>query len=101
MEFDWWSWIIIPTLIFAARLLDVSLATMRHILIFRGHRRIVPAIAFVEVLVWLLAITQVMNNLSNFASYLAWARWILCWNMAWHGHRGKNCSGTFNCPHHY
>lgn len=73
MEFDWWSWIIIPALIFAARLLDVSLATMRHILIFRGHRRIVPAIAFVEVLVWLVAITQVMNNLSNFASYLAWA----------------------------
>lgn len=73
MEFDWWSWIIIPMLIFAARLLDVSLATMRHILIFRGHRRIVPAIAFVEVLVWLVAITQVMNNLSNFASYLAWA----------------------------
>ncbi len=32
-----------------------------------------PAIAFVEVLVWLVAITQVMNNLSNFASYLAWA----------------------------
>jgi uncharacterized protein YebE (UPF0316 family) len=73
MEFDWWSWVIIPVLIFAARLLDVSLATMRHILIFRGHRRIVPAIAFVEVLVWLVAITQVMNNLSNFASYLAWA----------------------------
>ena len=73
MEFDWWSWIIIPMLIFAARLLDVSLATMRHILIFRGHRRIVPAIAFAEVLVWLVAITQVMNNLSNFASYLAWA----------------------------
>ena len=73
MEFDWWSWVIIPMLIFIARLLDVSLATMRHILIFRGHRRIVPAIAFVEVLVWLVAITQVMNNLSNFASYLAWA----------------------------
>lgn len=73
MDFDWWSWIVIPTLIFAARLFDVSLATMRNILIYRGHRRIVPALAFVEVLVWLVAITQVMNNLSNFASYLAWA----------------------------
>ena len=65
MPFDVWSWIVIPALIFCARLVDVSLSTVRHILVFRGQRRIVPFLAFFEVLVWLIAITQVMANLSN------------------------------------
>ena len=73
MPFDVWSWIVIPALIFCARLVDVSLSTVRHILVFRGQRRIVPFLAFFEVLVWLIAITQVMANLSNVASYLGWA----------------------------
>lgn len=60
-------------LIFAARLIDVTLATLRHILITRGAKRLVPALGFVEVLVWLLAMTQIVNNLSNVACYLAWA----------------------------
>ncbi|MDQ8184601.1 DUF2179 domain-containing protein [Pelagicoccus sp. SDUM812002] len=72
-HFDYMAWVIIPLLIFTARLADVSLATLRHILIFRGHKKIVPVFAFVEVIIWLLAITQVMNNLSNVASVLAWA----------------------------
>jgi len=60
-------------LIFMARLADVSLATLRHSLISRGQKRIVPVFAFVEVIIWLLAISQVMNNLNNVACFLAWA----------------------------
>lgn len=71
--FDYTAWIVIPVLIFIARLMDVSLATFRHILIFKGMRKIVPAIGFVEVLIWLVAITQVMQNLSNIACYLGFA----------------------------
>lgn len=67
------EWVIIPALIFIARLIDVSLATLRHILINRGERKIVPFLAFIEVSVWLLAISQVMQNLSNIACFLAWA----------------------------
>lgn len=70
-NFNYMAWVFIPLLIFIARLADVSLATLRHILIFRGHKKIEPVFAFVEVMVWLLAITQVMNNLSNIASLLA------------------------------
>jgi uncharacterized protein YebE (UPF0316 family) len=72
-SFDYTSWIVIPALIFLARLIDVTLATLRHILVFRGARKLVPALGFVEVLVWLVAMTQVINNLTNVASYLAWA----------------------------
>lgn len=67
------SWVVIPLLIFTARLIDVSLATLRHILVNRGAKRIVPALGFIEVLVWLVAMTQIVNNLTNVACYLAWA----------------------------
>jgi len=60
-------------LIFLARLVDVSLATVRHILVFRGMKKVVPFFAFVEILIWTLAITQVMENLSNVAAFFAWA----------------------------
>lgn len=72
-NFDYMVWVVIPLLIFLARLTDVSLATLRHILIFRGLKKIVPLFAFIEVLIWLLAISQVMNNLDNIACFLAFA----------------------------
>lgn len=72
-DFNWVSWVLIPFLIFFARLLDVSMATVRNILSNRGLRKVAPIIGFFEVLIWLLAITQVMQNLNNVASYLAWA----------------------------
>lgn len=72
-EFDWISWVVIPVLIFCARLLDVSMATVRNILSNRGFKKAAPIIGFFEVLIWLIAITQVMRNLNNVASYLSWA----------------------------
>lgn len=72
-SFDYTGWVLIPALIFVARLIDVTLATMRHILVFKGARKLVPVLGFVEVLVWLVAMTQVLQNLTNMASYLAWA----------------------------
>lgn len=71
--FDYWSWIILPVLIFTARLMDVTLATLRHILIYKNARAIVPALAFVEVTIWLLAISQIMQNLSNWACFIGFA----------------------------
>jgi uncharacterized protein YebE (UPF0316 family) len=46
---------------------------MRHILVARGAKRVVPLLAFVEVTVWLLAMTQIMSNLDNLAYSFAWA----------------------------
>lgn len=47
-NFDYMAWVIIPILIFIARLMDVSLATVRQILIMKGMRKLVPIIAFVS-----------------------------------------------------
>lgn len=73
ITFDLFVWVFIPTLIFLARTIDVSLATMRHILVFKGYRKLVPALAFVEAMILLLAITQTMQNLDNAAAFLAFA----------------------------
>lgn len=67
------SWVIIPALIFLARLVDVPLGTLRIVFVSKGNKNLAPLLGFVEVLIWLVAITQVMQNLNNFVSYLAWA----------------------------
>ncbi|AFM06038.1 hypothetical protein Fleli_3726 [Bernardetia litoralis DSM 6794] len=68
-----YSYIILPILIFLARLTDVSLSTLRIVLVTMGKRNIAPLIGFIEAFVWLLAIGQIMQNLTNIMSYLAYA----------------------------
>ena len=60
-----YTWALLPLLIFAARVLDVSLGTVRVIFVSRGLKYLAPLVGFVEVLIWLLAIGQIMKNLSN------------------------------------
>ena len=67
------NWIILPLLIFLARLIDVPMGTMRHIFLARGFRNIVPVLGFFEVLIWVIAISQIMKNLNNVICYFAWA----------------------------
>jgi uncharacterized protein YebE (UPF0316 family) len=67
------NWVVIPLLIFCARMLDVSIGTLRVVFTSRGNKNVAPLLGFVEVLIWLVAIGQVMQNLNNVACYLAWA----------------------------
>lgn len=73
MAFDYFDWVILPLLIFLARLGDVTMATMRHIFISKGFKKIVPVLGFFEVLIWLIAMRQVFNHLNNAACFIAWA----------------------------
>jgi uncharacterized protein YebE (UPF0316 family) len=66
------EWIILPLLIFSARICDVTLGTIRVIFISKGIKYLAPIIGFFEVIIWLLAIGQVMNNVTNVASYIAY-----------------------------
>lgn len=54
-----------PLLIFALRMCDVSLGTLRVRLITRGSRVIAPLISFVEILIWVLAAGAALQNLSS------------------------------------
>ena len=66
------AYVVIPLLIFCARICDVTLGTLRVIFISKGIKYLAPAIGFFEVIIWLLAIGQVMNNLTNVVSYVAY-----------------------------
>jgi uncharacterized protein YebE (UPF0316 family) len=68
-----YSWVVLPVLIFAARIVDVSMGTVRVILTARGYRCAAPALGFIEILIWLLAIGQIMKNLANPVCYIAYA----------------------------
>jgi uncharacterized protein YebE (UPF0316 family) len=71
--FDLYAWVVIPFLIFVARIADVSLGTIRVIFISRGLKYFAALMGFFEILIWLLAIGQIMKNLSNPACYIAYA----------------------------
>jgi len=55
----------IPILIFLARITDVSMGTVRTIVVVRGLSRIAAAIGFFEVIVWVLAVSGTLKYLSN------------------------------------
>jgi uncharacterized protein YebE (UPF0316 family) len=70
---DLWTLVGIPLLIFTARLCDVTLATLRIIFVVRGRRNIAPFIGFVEILIWLVALSQVMEHLDRPINFVAYA----------------------------
>ena len=72
-DFNVYQWVVVPLFIFSARVMDVSMDTMRILFISRGKRMFAPVLGFVQVLVWLMAIRQIFLNLSNVACYLAYA----------------------------
>jgi uncharacterized protein YebE (UPF0316 family) len=67
------TWVVIPLLIILARIIDVTIGTMRIIYISRGMKFLAPLFGFLEILVWLVAIGQIMKNLNNPVYYLAYA----------------------------
>ena len=72
-SFDYYSWIILPCIIFVSRIGDVTLGTLRHVFISKGYKTIVPFLGFFEVLIWIIVVAQVMKNLNNWACYFGWA----------------------------
>jgi uncharacterized protein YebE (UPF0316 family) len=70
---DLFNYFIMPLLIFLARVCDVTLGTMRIILVSKGKKYIAPLLGFFEVLIWILAISRIMQNLDNYVNYIAYA----------------------------
>ncbi|HEY5471107.1 MAG TPA: DUF2179 domain-containing protein [Bacteroidales bacterium] len=70
---DLFSYVLMPLLIFMARICDVSIGTMRIIFVSKGKRNIAPILGFFEVLIWITAISKIMQNLDNYVNYIAYA----------------------------
>ncbi len=68
-----WISIAIPLAIMFARICDVTLGTLRIIFVSRGMKLLAPLLGFFEVIIWLIAIGQIMQNLSSWTNYVAYA----------------------------
>jgi uncharacterized protein YebE (UPF0316 family) len=73
MEFNWFDFVVLPILIMLARVVDVSLDTIRVIMVTKGYRNLAPFVGFFQSLIWLIAITRIMSNLGNWFTYIGYA----------------------------
>lgn len=67
------SYVLMPLLIFVARIGDVSMNTLRIMFMMNGKKGIVPVLGFFEAMIWLMAIGQIFQNVDNPISYIAYA----------------------------
>jgi uncharacterized protein YebE (UPF0316 family) len=67
------SFLILPVMIFLARICDVTLGTLRIICVSKGKKVYAAFLGFGEVLIWISVIAQIMQNLNNPICFVAYA----------------------------
>lgn len=67
------TYFVLPFLIFLSRIVDVSLGTVRIVMVSKGQKIWAPILGFFEVLIWLIAISRIFENLDNWVCYFAYA----------------------------
>ncbi|NTW32883.1 MAG: DUF2179 domain-containing protein [Bacteroidetes bacterium] len=66
------AWVVLPILIIFARICDVSIGTLRLIFVSKGFKKLAPILGFFEVIIWLVAVSQIMKHLDNVVCYIAY-----------------------------
>lgn len=66
------SYLLLPLLIFIARIFDVSINTIRIIYVLGGRRLTATLLGFFESFIWLMAIRQIFEHLDNWICYVAY-----------------------------
>lgn len=80
MDSSIFNYVVFPFIIFLMRLTDVTLMTLRIIFVSKGYKLWSSVMGFFEVSVWLVAISQVMNNLDKPLYAIAYAVGFACGN---------------------
>jgi len=93
--FNWYAWVILPLIIFAARIFDVTLGTLRIIFVARGKRNLAPILGFFEVLIWIVVISQLVQNLESFTAYIGYAAGFAAGNYVGMWLEDKMALGTY------
>jgi len=73
MTFDYYTYLILPLLIFFARIVDVSIGTIRLIYVAKGFKYLAPVLGFFEVFVWIIAIGKLMDGVTSMVVFVAYA----------------------------
>ncbi len=71
--FDLFPAYLTPIVIFFARIIDVSLGTIRILMVSRGQKALAAFLGFFEVLVWAIVVTELIKNLDNWINFVAYA----------------------------
>jgi uncharacterized protein YebE (UPF0316 family) len=66
------TFVLLPLLIFLARISDVSINTIRIIYVLGGRRWTATVLGFFESLIWLMAIRQIFEHMDNWLCYVAY-----------------------------
>jgi uncharacterized protein YebE (UPF0316 family) len=69
---DLFAFGVLPLLIFFSRIADVTIGTIRIVMVAKGQKMIAPFLGFFEVLIWLIAISQIIQHLDNWVCYFAY-----------------------------
>ncbi len=72
-HFDFFSWVIVPLLIILSRIADQTIGTLRLVYLSKGYKNIAPIMGFFEVLIWIIAVSQIFQKLDNYFYYFAYA----------------------------
>ncbi len=64
---------ILPGMIFISRIFDVSIGTLRIVMVSKGQKLWAPFLGFFEVFIWLITISKIFQNLDNWMCYFAYA----------------------------
>lgn len=72
-SFDNLHLLLVPLFIFAARVLDVSMSTIRIMFVWAGNKWFATLLGFFEALIWIIAIGQIMKDITNWTAYFAYA----------------------------
>ena len=70
---DVFTYGLLPFLIFLSRICDVTIGTIRIVMVSKGQKYWAPILGFFEVFIWLVAITRIIQNLDNWLCYFAYA----------------------------
>lgn len=80
--------------IFFARVLDVSMATIRMLLIVRGKKYPAAVIGFFEITIYILALSKVVNSLDNIGNLMAYSLGFAAGTVSGSYIEGKMALGT-------
>lgn len=69
---DLFSFVLLPLMIFVARIADVTIGTIRIVMVSKGQKFLAPLLGFFEVIIWLIAMSKIFQNMDNWVAYIAY-----------------------------
>jgi len=70
---DDYTSIVLPLFIFFARIIDVSLGTIRIILVSKGYKNQASILSFIEIFIWIIVISRIIQHIDQWINYFAYA----------------------------